>query len=213
VVGKKTSFGRAAFTMIELIFAIVIVSIAVISLPVMIQITSKGIESNIIQEAIFAASAELMGATSYYWDERSIEDNATSRLSRVIDVDGDCEDNASSPRYRLREGHVVQPYHRRCLNSSVQTGVNYTTAEADVPTLNKSVHLDQTQTIFVNPNKNAASYKEDYKGTMTIAKGLGNDNVKELTASIYNPDGTTLLTRLKVYSANIGEIDYYKRRF
>lgn len=213
MVRRETSFGRAAFTMIELIFAIVIVSIAVISLPTMIQITSKGIESNIVQEAIFAASAELMGATSYYWDERSMEDNATSRLSRVIDVGVPvCENNASSPRYRLRPGHIAQPYHRRCLDSTSDTVLN--TSSYDFPNLNNSEHA--ADEIFTDTVTNAAGYKSVYKSIVSIEledeTGATNNNIKKITTTIKNSDGDTV-TSLSVYSANIGEIDYYKRRF
>lgn len=209
MVKRRNALSRAAFTMIELIFAIVVISIAVLSLPMMIQTTSRGIEQNIVQEAIFAASAELMGATSYYWDNRSIEEIAFSRLSRVVDVDGDC--NATT---RLRDGHINQPFHRRCLDSTDGTGVNYTTAEATLPSLNMSVHAVVG---FDSEDAEAAGYKQEYKSQIGIAKGnidaAINDNIKVLTASVYEDDGATLLTRLRIYSANIGEIDYYKRRF
>lgn len=205
MVKKKPALSRAAFTMIELIFAIVVVSIVVLTLPIMIQTTSKNIEDSITQEAIFAASAELMGATSYYWDNnRSMEDMALSRLERVVDVDGDCDAE------RLRPGHVNQPFHRRCVDSNNSGGVNYNTGETTGVGLNRSVHGDQT--IFDNPATDAASYKEAYTGTMTIAQGLGDANVKVLTATVFDSDGNTV-TSLGIYSSNIGEIEYYKRRF
>jgi hypothetical protein len=192
--------------MIELIFAIVVISIAVITLPMMAQMTSKGIEDNIVQEAIFAASAELMGATAYYWDNnRSMEDMALSRLERVVDVDGDCDSE------RLRPGHVNQPYHRRCLDSNATGGVNYAAGEATGLGLNRSVHA--VDDAFDASAAEAAGYKQEYQSQMDIAQGLGDNNIKELTASIFAEDGTTLLTSLKIYSANIGEIDYYRRRF
>ncbi|MFA5455922.1 MAG: type II secretion system protein [Sulfurimonas sp.] len=209
MVSRKTALGRAAFTMIELIFAIVVISIAVITLPMMAQVTSKGIEDNIAQEAIFAASAELMGATSYYWDKISMEDSNVSRLERVVDVDGDC--NAST---RLRDGHINQTYHRRCLDST-NTGVNYTTQDTTFPSLNSAVNT-AVGDLFDASAAEASGYKQEYQSQVTIAAGA-NNNIKVLTASIYGyeDDGTTpkLLTRLKIYSANIGEIDFYKRRF
>lgn len=199
---RKNALSRAAFTMIELIFAIVVISIAVLSLPMMIQTTSRGIEQNIVQEAIFAASAELMGATSYYWDLNSMQDAAASRLERVIEVNGGCDAD------RLRPGHVNQPYHRRCLDSNT-TGLS-NTADATFPNLNNAVHANQT--IFDNPATDAASYKDNYTGTMAVAQGLGDPNVKVLTASVRNTDGD-VVTSLSIYSANIGETDYYRRRF
>lgn len=47
---------KNAFTMIELIFAIIVIAISVVSLPTMIQATSSGVEKNLeAQEAIFKA--------------------------------------------------------------------------------------------------------------------------------------------------------------
>lgn len=204
MVSRKNSIGRFAFTLIELIFAIVVMSIAVMTLPMMTQITSKGIEDNIVQEAIFAASAELTGATSYYWDERSMEDFSVSRLERVVDVDGDC--NIIT---KQRPGHV----NRMCLDSSDSSGVNYTTlSSSTIPNLNSNVH--GSQLVFTDNIKDESGYKNDYNSTVTISKGLnGNNdnNIKKITITILNGDGN--ITVLNTYSANIGEIDYYKRSF
>lgn len=201
MVSRKNSIGRFAFTLIELIFAIVVMSIAVMTLPMMTQITSKGIEDNIVQEAIFAASAELTGATSYYWDERSMEDFSVSRLERVVDVDGDC--NITT---KQRPGHV----NRMCLDSSDSSGVNYTTlSNSTIPNLNSNVH--GSQLVFTDNIKDESGYKNDYNSTVTISKGLNDNNIKKITITILNGDGN--ITVLNTYSANIGEIDYYKRSF
>lgn len=202
---KRTTIGRFAFTMIELIFAIVIMSIAVMSLPMMIQTTAKGIEDNIVQEAIFAASAELMGATSYYWDLNSMSDANISRLERVININGDCNTTTN-----LRPGHVNQPYHRRCLDTGTTIA---NTSSTEYRNLNNAVNSTVVDLFDpINIMQEAAGYKKAYKSQVTIEPGE-NSNIKVLTASIYKDDETTLLTRLKVYSANIGEVDYYKRRF
>lgn len=208
MVSRKTALGRFAFTMIELIFAIVVISIAVITLPMMAQITSKGIEDNIAQEAIFAASAELMGATSYYWDLNSMYDNNVSRLERVIDIGG-----ASCDADRLRPGHVNQPYHRRCLDSSTITPANL--SSATFPNLNNLVD----RALFENEataGSRDAGYKGSYNTIVNISNvnetGAADNNVKRITVLVENSSGDDI-TRLSTYSANIGEIDFYKRRF
>lgn len=207
MVSRKTALGRLAFTMIELIFAIVVISIAVITLPMMAQITSKGIEDNIAQEAIFAASAELMGATSYYWDLNSMYDNNLSRLERVIDVEG-----VSCDGDRLRVGHVNQPYHRRCLDSSAIGLTN--TSNATFPNLNNAVH--GSELIFTDATKDSAGYKNNYYSTVAVSNvneaGAADNNVKRITVTIADSASNTI-TLLSTYSANIGEIDFYKRRF
>ena len=212
MVGKRKLGSRSAFTMIELIFAIVIISIAVISIPVMSRITSKGIESNILQEAIFAGSAELMGATSYYWDRNSMEDANLSRYSRVIDIGTPpCEDDPNNSRFRLRPGHILQPLHRRCLENN-DTAI-FDAANNDFPNLNNAEH--GSQEIFFNPDPTAAGYKESYKSIVDISyvdeTGNPNNNVKKITVTVTKADGTAI-TLLSTYSANIGEIDFFRRR-
>lgn len=197
---------RYAFTLIELIFAIVIMSIVVMSIPVMMQITSKGVENSLVQEAIFAASAELMGASSFYWDNRSVEDINASGGERVVDVDGDCD-----VATRLKAGHILQPFHRRCLDSNAATGVNYTDANTSTAcfSLNRSAH--DKVSIFENDiNGTAAGYKQEYNSTMTISKI--NNNVKELNCTIIDENNEVLIL-LRLFAANIGEADFYKRRF
>ena len=207
MVNTKSSFYKSAFTLIELIFAVIIISIAVISLPMMTQITSKGVDSNLAQEAIFAASAELMGATSYYWDLNYMQDSNVSHLSRVIDIGATCENNSSNPRYRLRTGHIDQPYHRRCLesNSTVAAGTN----SSLFPNLNNAAHT--AADIFLNPTGSGSGYKDNYKSAVTVTNETDN-NIKKITVSITKNDGTPI-TVLSTYSANVGEVDYYKRRF
>lgn len=198
---------RHAFTLIELIFAIIVMSIVVMSLPIMMQTTSKAIEDNIVQEAIFAASAELMGATTFYWDLNSTTDFNLSNLSRVIDINGDCENNNSSTRHRLRPGHIDQPFHRRCLDSTDNTRADANSTL--FPNLDNAVHVNQV--IFTDNTTEAAGYKESYRSTMGIDY-LNNGNVKQLTSTITDTDGNTL-TVLRTFCANIGEVEYYKRRF
>lgn len=213
MVSTKNALFRYAFTMIELIFAIVIIGIAVMSLPIMTQITSKGIENSIVQEAIFAASAELMSSTSYYWDQTSMVDSNLSHMSRVIDIGSTCENNASSPRYRLRSGHVTQPLHRRCLDGTTTTlGATGGTYLG----LNDAAHT--ASIIFTDATKNAAGYKDSYDSNITvtlthdeISLTLPDDNVKKIEVIVSDSDGDIVV--LKTYSANIGEVDYFKKRF
>lgn len=205
----RSTVSKFAFTMIELIFAIVIIAISVMSLPVMIQVTSKGIENNLVQEAIFAASAELMGASAGYWDTNSMSDNAFSHLSRVIDVDGDCNGD------RLRPGHIAQPLHRRCVAST--SGDINNTSSFDFPNLDNSDHPDED--IFLDTTAGAATadatgYKNIYTSAIDVSPAA-DTNIKIITATIKKSaaSGGDTITRLRMQSANVGEIDYYKKRF
>jgi len=205
---------RSAFTLIELIFAIVIIAITIVALPTMTRVVSHNTDSNLIQEAIFAAATELNEAITAHWDENSTEENATTTLAMVINLDNSCEDNNTQERYRLRPGHILEPLHRRCLNN-LTTGAAHSTSKTDVVAIEDMLH--SSREIFLNPTPSAEGYKNDYNSTLSISyspsfAGANQANMKQVTAKIVDADGNTIV-QLSTYIANIGEVDYYKRTF
>lgn len=210
---------RHAFTLIELIFAIVVIAISVMSLPMMTRVTTAGMESNLVQEAIFASVAEINMATTYIWDENSLIDeddvNATlDSLSRVIDVDGtECPNITLDPLTGVnilrRNGHV----NRRCIDNAdtrVYAGADYQDA------LETPEH-DNFLPAFEGAGSSDTAYKEAYESRLEVNYetdiemqfGTTNDdpNIKELVVTIRNEDQETV-TVLRTYSANIGEVAY-----
>jgi type II secretory pathway pseudopilin PulG len=189
---------RVGFTIIELVFSIVIISISVMALPTLINTTNKAIEDSLIQEAIFSASAELMGATVGYWDENSMQDMNKSTLSRVINIQHDCSEDT-----KLRYGHIDQPYHRRCLDNLQTTprssagGIVYDIDDASYQ--NKNIFIDQTT--------QASGYKKHYTSSINVTQ---EDDVKTIKITIKDENNNTIV-KLKSVVANIGEVDYFKR--
>ena len=206
---------RYAFTMIELIFAIVIIAISVLSLPMLSQVISSNIERNLVQEAIFAASAELNQVISYAWDENSME--LGSSLSRVVwDSPTDC-----STTTQLRPGHIAQPYHRRCADANA---TRPTAAFVFGSELNDLDDLDDVNvtahSIYINPTASATGYKTIYNSTFSIvyanfdpAFAPSNNNIKRIQVLIQDQVTNDVITSLSTFSSNIGEIDYYKRSY
>ncbi|WP_434580299.1 type II secretion system GspH family protein [Sulfurimonas sp. NW15] len=205
---------KSAFTLIELIFAIVVIAITVISLPMMNQSISKGIDSNLLQEAIFAAATELNEATTAQWDEASIDENASTTVSQVINLDGLCENNQSSQRYRLKPGHILEPLHRKCLNNLNQTALHSNT-NPDVDAVEDKAH--GYRNIFLNLTPGQEGYKQDFNSSLAINNnpvfdGIQRPNMKKLTITVKDEEGN-VVTSLFTYVANIGGIDYYKRSY
>ena len=206
---------KSAFTLIELIFAIVIIGISMISLPMMTQAISKGIEGNLVQEAIFAASAELNQVVSYHWDENSVENS--NNLAKVVWSSAtDCDATT-----KLRLGHVNQPLHRRCLDDSTKRPTMALDGLNDIDDTINTIAV----TLFEGGSATTSKgYKKDYSsttnviyadfGSQTIANptNAASKNMKKITVTISDTSGNTV-TLLNTYSANIGEIDYYKRSF
>ena len=205
---------RTAFTLIELIFAIVVIGITVISLPTMNQVSTSALEGNGVQEAIFIAATELNQAVTANWDENSLEDGNFS--ARVIDINNVCENNINLATYRQKPGHVNQPLHRRCLdsNDTQPTAVN---VSDDIFSLNDMSKYNGTLENDSNPNK--ASYKRKYNTSITVSQSasfntrLNDQNIKRVVVTIKDSDDNSILTELTTYSANIGEVDYYKRTY
>lgn len=202
---------RDAFSLIELIFAIVIIGITVISLPMMNQVNSKGIENALVQEVIYATSAKLNQATSYNWDEL---DDGNSSFSKVIS-NGDC--NSST---KLRIGHINQPYHRRCLDD---TSIRPSNIGSDGGDLDDLDDLDTiTSSLFFTNGgafvADADGYKNNYTTTISVTYAdfgvttAASKNIKKTTIIVKDLDANTV-TSLSTYSANIGEANYYKRGY
>lgn len=204
---------HAAFTFIELIFAIVIIAIAVVSLPMMNQAISKGTDANLVQEAIFASATELNEAVGAHWDDNSLEPNNPSSFARVIDIGPiRCENNSSLSSYRRMPGHITQKKHRKCLDNPL-TGLSAVNI-ATVNSLNDMNH--SSQQLFINNTQNAKGYKNEYSSTLSVTSPSNfngnNNNIKELVVTVMDKDNV-IITRLRTYSANIGEIDYEKRTY
>ncbi|MDD2358479.1 MAG: hypothetical protein PHX13_11270 [Thiovulaceae bacterium] len=227
---------RTAFTMIELIFAIIVISIVVISIPMMMKTNEDAVEGNIVQEALFASSAKMMQVLSYPWDEHSVDSTNPNTYGKVVyvneasttfnrkDANGTLDTNSS---YRV--GHILQDNHRRFHD--------YVSIDANVSAIN----IDDNNSIialepndvggnfaFDNPAASAAGYKNNYTMDVNVSYTADNNfsgttfifstapsnasNMKLITVTIKDASGNPL-TVLRSYSANIGEFDFAKRRF
>lgn len=215
----KQTLHKYAFTLVELIFAIVIIAISVISLPMLTQVTSSGMEKNLVQEAIFASVAEINLATTYIWDENSrIDDNDTNStgddLSRVLNIDGSCTPTGiieNGIEIIRKTGHV----NRRCLDNIL------TTRYPDTDYLDALEASEHTFSPIFTGTTEASGYKQEYDSQLVVTNcdtggcidfGLdtNNINLKEITVIIREKDDATNtpVTLLRAYSANIGEVAY-----
>ena len=213
MVRRNHPLNKTAFTMIELIFAIVIIAISVLSLPMMTQITSKGIENSFAQEAIFLASAELNQALSYKWNGNSQE--SFGQLSKVLftPINTTC-----STTTKQRPGHV----HRMCLNDTNLSTANLdpgidTTNERDLSLNNAVVGTGTSLTTDITGIGSSSGYKDDYTMNVDVdftafdSIALNERNMKVIVITV-EKDGAPYV-QLRTYSANIGEAEAFKRIF
>lgn len=216
MVRKYSLLHRSAFTMIELIFAIVIIAISIVSLPMMIQTTTKGIENNIIQEAIFAAAAILNESTTYYWDKHSLNDiNSSGGYSRVVNT-GNCSNTVPSKR----SGHI----NRQCLDDNSTTPFN----GLDNGAIEWVANVYNNQPVLEGVGPGAATYKDAYNATATVTNcgtggciyfGLPTDtnptkkSIKQIQISITKAGVANPIIVLRAYATNIGEVKPQRKVF
>lgn len=201
---------KTAFTLIELIFAIVIISITVASVPIMTNAIGKGVENNLVQETIFGASAQLNQVLSYRWDENSIDESVDVNATGLAQVIGVCNNQ------RLRPGHIFQTLHRRCLDDNT-TGVSAIGSDVEAQEDDVDDFHNDNGNLFLGTNS-ADAYKQaytyqiavsysDYNGTLGVT-----NEAKEVVISVIDED-EDIISQLNAYTFNIGEVDYYHRMY
>lgn len=216
-------YTRKAFTMIEMIFAIVIIGVVMLTIPTMIQVNNKALEGSAAQEAIFLVSAVLSETTTLIWDDNSLGNTATNVvLSKILDTNGDAAYNRVDANSSIRIGNLHEDLHRRFFD------------DIEVPDQTTKIQLSQPLT---DSASSAVGYKNQYTVVATreyVSDTPGNPfvfSVPDVPVAVNTPmtptnikmtqveinatiEGTNLvIARLRAYTCNIGEVDYAKRRF
>ncbi len=224
---------RKAFTMIELIFAIVVVGITLLTVPLMIQTNNKAIERSLVGEAIFLASSVVASESTLVWDNRSVVDTGNVDvyiLSKILDTGtlagvGTGGFNRTSLTSNLRVGGLDQSRHRQFFDYNDTAGAPDNGLTSPAQTGGVSVPLGLS---IDNSAADIAGYKDDYdvNGTSryvadssgvleTTATGVSNLKMIEVRIPVeFDPDVNEYYdVVLRAYMANIGEVDYEKRSF
>ena len=101
---------KSAFTLIELIFSMVIIGLAFTVLPKILQLSSKVSVQNLREEAMYNAVAYIGLIKSTAWDENNTEVDDILHVN-LGDIDYDCNSSAANP---IRKGGFTGS--RNCKN-------------------------------------------------------------------------------------------------
>ncbi|DAB29637.1 MAG TPA: hypothetical protein CFH84_08455 [Sulfurimonas sp. UBA12504] len=197
---------KDAFTLIELIFAIVIIGIAVLSLPTISQVISRGSENSLLQEAVFIAFSEITKVTSSAWDENSRIGN--DDYEHIIYIN-DAEATASLANdLQGRSGNVKILYNTNNSRAIRPTTLGSETGET------REDDVDDYITTAANATGSVGSstgYKFQYKKDINVSASgsfgtLGNNsNIKKIQININNTSNN-LLVSFYVYATNSGSV-------
>lgn len=226
---------RKASSMLELVVAIVVMGIVLMSLPLLISQTNSNNEFAMQQEAILAARTKLGDIMTYTWDESIANQTEAALVLETNDTGSDSELDKNSTTKR-RIGHVLGDKRRKGYDAFTQSTAHTALGnDAGEITANTYDDIDdfngEHQTLF-----GTASSTTDYKfGDMNItttvlyvqdnatysnqniagfvletANANRRSNIKMVQVDV-NVTGAKNNFTLRSYSSNIGEGELLRR--
>ena len=239
-----------AFTMIELIFAIVIIALIVVAVPRIIATNSLSMERSIVQEGIYAVATKISQILSFHWDQNSLDTTETLSTSKILDIAGGTANytrSAIPDANATRIGGLVLDYHRRfhdtvtnatatmtggsvgTLGENIGSDLNFTETQSTGSGGYKRMYRMDSNVIYVSDRLNSAGGSIDVNAsntpfgtndfvfsTSSLAAGTtSNLKMVELWLEQSDDEGVSWqrVVVLRAYAANIGEIDFVKRRY
>jgi len=221
---------RKAASMLELVIAIVVMGIAVMTLPILLLKTQNNNEYTLQQEIILAARTKMGDTLTYRWDENSLINDKIF----VLMTDGDSELNITSPGSIRRIGHVVGSKRRKFsndLNSSTPVAnlgpdggdlddiddFDGKTDKIELSYLSQATSLDYhfkdfNLTTTVAYVSDAADYSSsDMNFTFSDTNASTTSSIKMLTLKVKGPNNVPFTIRS--YSCNIGESELLRKAY
>lgn len=229
---------RKAISLIELVFAIVIMGFSIMAFPLILSQTSNAIAIAIQQEAVLAAKTYIGTILSHDWDKNSVDFSVSGGKALVLHA----TDSADFPVVDgMRKGHIVGQGRRKMLydaTSVIYANPTKTTDTAnwgsgdksDVDDFNKKgeslsvvvTNMDSILKFDVNSTvvyvADSASYANEditfnFDNNETAFDVSKTSNIKMVTVAATNStvvkDKINIV--LKAYSSNIGEYDLLER--
>ena len=230
---------RPAIAMIELIFAIVIMGIILMSAPMLISTATKSGYVAIQQEAINEAASQINMIMGYHWDENDANEIYLDPILRVsngytdLDEDGTTGRRSGTPRESYRSFIRSDGTDDLNASASISFTSDVETEEDDIddftgttahlvlipePTL--KANYVETTTIDINRTVSYSNDTADYNSSSIVynpftASG-GTTNIKSITVTLTSSSGLEELEKnivLRSFSCNIGGYKLEERDF
>ncbi len=221
---------RPAIAMIELIFALVIMGIVLMSAPMLISTASKSSYVATQQEAINEAAAQLNMILSYHWDEQDSNESYPDPILIVdsttpnLNVSGTSGRRKGTPKESFRA--FVREDGKQNIHATSTLGIEGTVINDidDFANTNVSLVLSGTgkagnvETTTVNINRIVAYLNDDTNNPgggynyadidyAPTALPATSTNIKAVTVTVTSTSGVSELNktiRLSAFACNIG---------
>lgn len=219
---------RKAASMLELVIAIVVMGIAVMSLPLILTQSQNSNAIALQQEVILATKTKLGYILAYEWDANSYD--ATASVSRVLDTtnsaSADSDFNTTSTR---RIGHILTDNRRRLRDDMASPSLSGSTAWGNTGLLdiddfhNKienttvvAADMDYIFNLELNStvsyvNDSATYTNQDINFTFDASSTPANPtNIKMITVRTKDTSNNVNII-LRAFASNIGESTITKK--
>ncbi len=225
--------GRSAIAMIELIFAIVVMGIALMSAPSLIRTAKQGTTAVLQQEGINQAVSRIVMIFSYPWDENDTNVSCIPPVLRVTHGDSELEPMPTDSSRRI--GVPSLSNSRKftscgsALYASSTLGMDPGDSQPDDIDDFTNTTLQQIQnaggryieksTVSIATTVSYGSDNADYtQQVIHFAPGSGQatSNIKNIQVTVTSTSGTQELQKtitMHAFSCNIGGIEYAKKSF
>lgn len=186
---------KPAFTLVELIFSIVIIALVFTVVPKLLFVTTKTMEVSIKEDGLFAAMSMLGDIVRLPWD-----DNTIISGGKILDTGANtCTDR--------RIGGFLGS--RNCLNSS-----DAATPSGSFGGVEPFGDIDDYHGYSSTTSNGRVDYSLDvdvvYTDRALLVSG-GTNELKEVTVSVTSTGKTNLCSSFFYHSANLGHIQINKR--
>ena len=221
---------RNGISMIELVIAIVVMGIVVVSLPTIMFQTQNNLNYAMQQEAITATKAKAGYILAYDWDVNSYDDS--SGYTRALNTDGiatasDSFDSVGTAPQR-RVGHIEGDRRQRLSTDTPTQNINFgnkvlphsnfnngypdiddfdndsITTTIEATDYDRVFEINQTTTIeYIADNLTSGSYNDQaitFNFSAIAAGGITNIKMIEVSSM-----GENINILLRAYATNLGE--------
>lgn len=223
---------KKGFTFIELVVAIVVIGIAMMSVPLLLSQSSRTNEFSINQEAVLAGSTKIGNILTYPWDDKLVSEVDVKHILDVTNGDSELKRYTDDNSTR-RIGNFKSSYRRKfdtnLTYASVtlgRTGDKNASAYNDIDDFNGTSDIisssgagDYLMDLNLSTQVFYISDKEDYNktilnfGDLNISSVTPTTNLKMIEVKVVNRTNHQLITTLRAFSANIGSYELIYRTF
>jgi len=219
---------KKGFTFIELIIAIVVIGIALMSVPLLLSQSSRSDEFSINQEAILAATTKIGDILTYPWNETN-----SSGILHVFDVThGDSDLNRSPDDNSTRRiGHFKEKYRRKFYDQITEANAtlghdkgnefdgmgDFNGTDDNISSSGTGDYLMNlnlsTRVFYISDDANYSSSPTLNFGDLNVSPATPTTNIKMVKVNVSDAHTNQIITTLKAFSCNIGSYQLLYRTF